>query len=344
MNKPIRNFLITGAAIALPALINNAIFSRASALGNTLGGEGRFWTFDEGDVFYTKQGHGKPPIVLLHGIYAGASSYEWRKNFDALGEHFTVYALDWLGFGLSDKPKIRYKADIYVRLLEEFLRDVVESPAAVVASSLAGAFAIEAAKNSPELIESLILVCPSGFSSLSESTETVKQETIYQIVSSPIIGTSLYNAITSRASLRSYLQDNVYFDPSYVTEEMVDHYSTASHQYGSQYAAQSFIGGQLNLSVSESLPKVTQRNIQIIWGREARQTPLSDAQAFLAANSTVDMKVIDKAGLLPQDEQASTFNRIVTSTLTAQLQPNEETTKSEGKKSKKANSNEPPIA
>jgi len=94
MNKFVKGALLAGAFVAAPAVINSAIFSRAKALGNAIGGEGRFWPWREGDLFFTRQGQGKPPIVLLHGIYTGASCYEWRKNFDALSEHFTVYALD----------------------------------------------------------------------------------------------------------------------------------------------------------------------------------------------------------------------------------------------------------
>jgi len=320
MKKSIRNLLLTGAAIVVPALINNAIFSRSSALGNILGGEGRFWSSDEGDIFYTKQGHGKPPIVLLHGIYAGASSYEWRKNFDALGEHYTVYAIDWLGFGLSDKPKIRYKPAVYISILTRFIAEVVGSPAAVIASSLAAAYAVEAAFATPGLISDLVLVCPAGLSSLSDDSGSAVQEVVYALASSPVLGTSLYNAVASRASLRGYLQDNVYFDPSYVTDEVVDHYSAASHQYGSQYAAQSFIGGQLNHSVKDSLPNVKAHSLTIIWGREAKQSPLSDAESFLAANTLAELKVIDKAGLLPHDEQPSTFNRIVTELLKSETE------------------------
>jgi pimeloyl-ACP methyl ester carboxylesterase len=317
MKKPLRNLLITGAAIVVPTLINNAIFSRASALGNTLGGEGRFWNSEEGDVFYTKQGKGKPPILLVHGVYAGASSYEWRKNFDALGEHFTVYAIDLLGFGLSDKPKTRYTAELYVRLLASFVREVIGAPTAIIASSLAAAYTIEAAILEPELFKDLVLVCPSGLTNLADDSRSIVQEARYLLVSSPVVGTSLYNAIASKASIRSYLQENVYFDPSYVTAEMVNHYSTASHQYGSQYAAQSFVGGQLNHSVEESLPQIKPNSLTLIWGREARQSPLPHAEAFLAGNPIAELKVIDKAGLLPHDEQASAFNRIVTSLLTA---------------------------
>ena len=90
-----------------------------------------------------------PPVVLLHGLYAGASLYEWRKNFDALGEHFDVTAIDWLGFGLSDKPNIRYSDTLYIEMLRDFLREVIGRPCTLVASSLAAAYAVEAARLAP---------------------------------------------------------------------------------------------------------------------------------------------------------------------------------------------------
>lgn len=33
---------------------------------------------------------GAPPVLLIHGVYAGASSYEFRKNFKKLSEDFRV--------------------------------------------------------------------------------------------------------------------------------------------------------------------------------------------------------------------------------------------------------------
>lgn len=315
MNKLVKGALIAGACVATPAVINNAIFSRAKALGNSIGGEGRFWPWREGDLFYTRQGHEKPPIVLLHGVYTGASSYEWRKNFDALGEHFTVYALDWLGFGLSDKPKIHYTGQLYVEILLDFLKDVVGEPCAVVASSLSAAYAIEAARLAPESVSSLVLVAPAGLKRLTESGSEEQGSAAYALVNTPILGTSLYNAMASVAFLRSYLQNQVYFDPSHVTDELVEHYSTATHQYGSQYAALCFVSGQLGFDVSESFPKLEQKTIRIVWGREAKMSPLADAQAFLAANSRAELTVLDRAGLLPHDEQAPAFNRIVTDIL-----------------------------
>lgn len=320
MNKTMKRALIAGTAITAGALINNAIFANARALGNSVGGEGRFWPWREGDVFYAKKGDGPTPLVLLHGIYAGASLYEWRKNFTPLADEgpFTVYAPDWLGFGLSDKPKTRYTGKLYIEQLQAFLREVIGKPCALAASSLAAAYAIEAARELPDLVQSLVLTCPTGISHLARSAGSSTSQLIYSVLSLPLIGTSFYNALTSRLSLRTYLENQVYFDPSYVTDEVVDHYSTAAHQYGSQYAPLCFVSGLLDHSVRESVPKLAQQTIRIVWGREARMTPLSDAEPFLAANPHAELTVFDKAGLLPHDEQAPAFNRFVADILSGE--------------------------
>jgi len=308
MNKTLKTLLGAGAGAALVATANNAIFSRAKALGNTLGGEGRFWPGPYGDIFYTRQGQGKP-IVLLHGIYAGASGFEWRKNFDALSEHTLVYAPDWLGFGLSDKPRIKYTAAQYVEQLGQFLRDVVKVPCSLVASSLASAYAVQVAHDQPELVESLLLVCPTGFGHLSDPPNA-QSEAIYQATHAPLLGTTIYNGVCSLPGLRYYLMNQTYFDPSYVDEALLDHYSIATHQYGSQNAPPSFFSGYLNHSVAQVFPALPQKTVQIVWGREARMTPLSDAEPFLAANPRAELTVLDKSGLLPHDEQAQAFNRL----------------------------------
>ncbi len=314
MNKTLKILLWAGAGVAAVAAANNAVFSRAKALGNALGGEGRFWPGPYGDLFYTRQGQGRP-VVLLHGIYAGASGYEWRKNFDALSEHDQVYALDWLGFGLSDKPRIRYTAAQYIEQLNQFLREVIKEPCTLIASSLASAYAIQAAHDQPELVQSLILVCPTGFSHLAKAPDA-GAEAIYQFTHAPLLGTTVYNSLTSLPGLRYYLMNQTYFDPSYVDDALLDYYSTATHQYGSQNAPPSFFSGLLNHSVAGAFPALTQKTLRIIWGREARMTPLSDAEAFLAANARAELTVFDKSGLLPHDEQAQAFNRLVVETLT----------------------------
>jgi pimeloyl-ACP methyl ester carboxylesterase len=52
-------------------------------------------------VFYREQGTGDP-LLLLHGF--PTSSWDWRHVWDELARSYRVIALDYLGFGFSDKP------------------------------------------------------------------------------------------------------------------------------------------------------------------------------------------------------------------------------------------------
>jgi pimeloyl-ACP methyl ester carboxylesterase len=56
------------------------------------------------------------PIVLLHGYPANHLS--WRRQVPALAEHHRVFALDWLGWGESDRPlDLRFDYDTEVARL-----------------------------------------------------------------------------------------------------------------------------------------------------------------------------------------------------------------------------------
>ena len=104
---PWRRILLSGGAILGAAAAYNA-FARKGVdqLTNLIGGEEGGFDWRDRRVAFTKRGNG-PPILLIHGIHASAWSYEWRNNVDALAKTNTVYALDLLGFGMSDRPAIR---------------------------------------------------------------------------------------------------------------------------------------------------------------------------------------------------------------------------------------------
>ncbi|CAH9141677.1 unnamed protein product [Cuscuta epithymum] len=60
-------------------------------------------------TFYTskKKGSPAPTLVMLHGY--GGSLAQFSRNFDYLAQHFTVIAIDQLGFGRSTRPDFTCK-------------------------------------------------------------------------------------------------------------------------------------------------------------------------------------------------------------------------------------------
>ena len=166
-----KTMLAGGAGVAALAAMNASIRRNASEPDDSaLGGEAHFFNWKYGRIFYKSAGvgHAGPPLVFIHGVGAGSSSFMWRKNFDALARDFRVYAFDLLGFGLSDKPvNASYSADLYVELITDFIREVSGHPVNVVASSLGAAYAIRVADEHPELIKAMVLNAPTGADKLN---------------------------------------------------------------------------------------------------------------------------------------------------------------------------------
>ncbi|MGW4246139.1 alpha/beta fold hydrolase [Nocardia sp. NPDC004722] len=80
-----------------------------------------------------------PPILFLHGY--PSSSYDWREAFDRIEGHRLV-AFDFLGFGLSDKPRdelysLRIQADIAEAVARRFGGELVVMVSHDMGSSVA---------------------------------------------------------------------------------------------------------------------------------------------------------------------------------------------------------------
>jgi pimeloyl-ACP methyl ester carboxylesterase len=70
------------------------------------------------------------PLLVLHGF--PSCSFDWRLVLDALRAHRRVVAPDLLGFGLSDKPDLRYSMRLQADVVEEVARQLGLSSVALL--------------------------------------------------------------------------------------------------------------------------------------------------------------------------------------------------------------------
>jgi pimeloyl-ACP methyl ester carboxylesterase len=295
-----------GAVTAGAAAANIYIARKSPTLENELGGHERTYRWRFGDVFYTAEGQGDP-LLFVHGAYAGASNFEWRKNFHALSGNHTVYALDLLGFGLSDKPSVSYHGELYVQLIADFILDVIGRPAAVAGSSHGGAYAIAAADKHRLIINRLILSCPTGID--QSEIERPMSLGLNAALTLPVIGKSVYYGLTSWRGIESYLKSQVYSHPRLVTPQIAQHYYDAAHQPHADRAVRAFVAGDLNLSVRERFAALRQP-VTVIWGAQARITGPEIAQEFKKTNADARVEVLSAAAQLPHEEQSAAWNKI----------------------------------
>jgi pimeloyl-ACP methyl ester carboxylesterase len=294
--------LVAGAGVTGAIAAANRALGNAPLPTNALGGTRRTWAWRGHEIFATESGSG-PLVLLVHGVSAGASSYEFRKLFPLLARTRRVVAFDLLGCGLSDKPKLPYGAELFVEQISAALDSFGAEPAAVVASSLGAAFAIRAAARSHDRIERLAVVCPAGLGGTLDKAPNGVSSAVTMLLRSPLVGEALFNVLGSKPSIRWFLERQVYGDPSHVTDEIVEHYYAVMHQPGARYVPAAFAGSALDCDVARDLPFLTVP-LQVLWGERAPAiNPRSNADEFLRLARDARLATFARSGLLPHEEE-----------------------------------------
>lgn len=109
---------------------------------------------------------GKPALVLVHGFGGGLGM--WGTGLDAYAAHYTVYAIDTIGFGRSSRPSVA-KTDpegaerLFVQALEEWRKTLGLTDMVLCGHSFGGYQCGVYALQYPQHIKHLVLADPWGF-------------------------------------------------------------------------------------------------------------------------------------------------------------------------------------
>ena len=106
-------------------------------------------------LVYVKKGSG-PAIVMIHGW--GSNLAAWSHQIDVLAPHLTVYSIDLIGHGLSDKPDIDYTPRDFLDHVRKWMDAVGLKSATFMGCSMGGGISIGMAIDYPQRVERLILV------------------------------------------------------------------------------------------------------------------------------------------------------------------------------------------
>jgi pimeloyl-ACP methyl ester carboxylesterase len=304
--KIVATGLIAGGVLGTVAVINKVTEALAGELSPALAGEERRYPWKYGDIFYILKGKREArPLLLVHGLGPGASSYEWRRNLETLAQDFRVYALDLLGFGLSDRPAIAYDPQIFCDLLGDFLREVVREPAVVVARGVSGAYVIADAYRHPSSYERLILLSPPAVM-LDEAPYGPLVRAVRFGLRLPLFGQFAYNLMTTRRAIRHYYEDRAYYNPALISDELVEYVYIGAHQPAARFPIADLLGGRLHLDVSEPLARL-QVPVLAIWGENGAGV----SAAFQRINPQIEVRRLERCGEHLQEEQPETFNELL---------------------------------
>ena len=253
---------------------------------------------------YWQAGASGSAVILLHGI--GCSVLEWHSNLAALAAHHRVFAIDLLGFGLSDKPQDEtYDMRRLAQFTLDFLATQGVARAHFAGNSMGGRIALECALIAPERVASMLLAAPAG----------IGRETLINFKLASVRGLGELLTQPNRFGLKM-LWKLAFRDRSFVTKEFVEARYQLACLPGAQAAflktLRSFLafGGfprEQVAALQAALPAIRTPAL-VIWGRQDKLLPVAHADILKRLLPEVQVQVFDPCGHLPQIECAARFN------------------------------------
>ena len=119
----------------------------------TLGDGGQLVAYESGSAT-----DGRPTVALLHGI--GMTHLTWARVQPLLAPTHHVVSFDLPGFGVSRDPSRTYSVEQFAAAVAEGLDRLGVDRHVVVGHSMGVQFAIETARQRPEVTDGLVLIGP----------------------------------------------------------------------------------------------------------------------------------------------------------------------------------------
>ncbi|XP_051147290.1 pheophytinase, chloroplastic-like [Andrographis paniculata] len=286
-----------------------------------------------------------PPILLLPGF--GVGSFHYKKQLKDLGRDHRVWALDFLGQGLSlpyEDPTLQskdgqngtwgfgdesetwaeelvYSADLWKDQIHYFVEEVIKEPVYLVGNSLGGFMALYCAACYPHLVKGITLLNATPFwAFLPNPIRSPRLSRLFPWAGTfplpsgvrKLIGV-LWQKISDPRSIADILKQ-VYADHSTNVDDVFSRIvETTQHPAAAASFASIMFAPRGELSLKEALCKCQMNNIPIclMYGKEDPWVlPIFGLQVKRQARDAPYYE-ISPAGHCPHDEVPEVVNFLV---------------------------------
>lgn len=286
------------------SIINKLIYISATLKNKLTSIKGNYYDWRFGKIFYTKQGSGSP-LLLIHDLDVCSSSIEWKHVLNKLSKNHTVYTLDLLGCGLSDKPYLTYTNYLYVQLITDFIKNVIGHKTNVITSGSSSSFTLMACHNDLNLFNKIMTINPDDLFQLNY-VPSKRSISLKILLDTPIIGTLIYNIIYSRNNVKESLISKIYNYTDIISDYVDDYYESAHIQNcQGKYLFASIKGSYTNANIIHALKEIN-NSIYIVGGHyEKNINTIIDNYSYY--NASIESTIIDDTKHYPHLESPKTF-------------------------------------
>jgi 2-hydroxy-6-oxonona-2,4-dienedioate hydrolase len=242
----------------------------------------------------------QPTLLMLHGITGHAEAYV--RNLKSHGEHFSCWAIDFIGHGYSTKPEHPLEINDYIDQVLRFLDAIGVQKVNITGESLGGWVAAALAEKHPERVERIVLNTMGG------------------TMANPKVMERLLTLSTEAANDPSWERvkarlEWLMADPSQVTDDLIRTRQAIFQQPGWKVACEMNMALQdLTVRKRNMLSDDDLRAISVpalvIWTTKDPSGPIDEGRRIASLIPNGRLAVIENAGHWPQYEQTETFNEI----------------------------------
>jgi pimeloyl-ACP methyl ester carboxylesterase len=300
-------------------------------------GHQRDWVWRGWQTRYTFLRSSQPddaaPLILLHGF--GASIGHWRHNLSEFAQNRTVYALDLLGFGASEKVTAPYGTGFWAEQVYEFWQTFIRRPVVLVGNSIGSLVCLTIAAKYPDMVQGLVMINLPDSSVLESPAWATRSLAAAQILTRPMISVAtsvfthpllfnpLFRLIRSARFVRIWA-NQAYSSSEALTEELLEILSVPAFDRGAAAALRAMItnkgpSGQ-DYRAKAVLPQL-QIPMLLLWGTKDKMVPPKLAPLFVKHNPNLKLVEIEDAGHCPHDECPHQVNQIILDWLATGSEP-----------------------
>ena len=242
----------------------------------------------------------KPTLILLHGITGHAEAYV--RNLQSHGEHFSVWAIDFIGHGYSAKPEHPLEIKHYIDQVLGLLDAIGVDKASFSGESLGGWVTARFAQLYPEKVERIVLNTMGG------------------TMANPKVMERLYTLSMEAAKDPSWERvkarlEWLMADPTMVTDDLIRTRQQIFQQPDwlmaceMNMALQDLETRKRNMLSDEDL-RAIQAPALVVWTTKDPSGPVDEGRRIAGLIPAGRLAVMDNCGHWPQYEDTDTFNRI----------------------------------
>jgi pimeloyl-ACP methyl ester carboxylesterase/CRP-like cAMP-binding protein len=250
--------------------------------------------------------------LLIHGW--SSSWYAMSPLLPLLSRRFRCIAVDLPGYGNTPRFQERTTIPRYADFLAHLIRDEYNGPAVLIGHSMGGMISLTMAMRHPELVERMVLICPTISGKLSTYINLFVSP-ITMIERSPIANAALATldpymvTVTDRLMRPASFAERTAISESDYMRLRADARRPGQGRVRAEcYSAMraNDLRGRLSAIETPSLA---------VWGAEDNTVPLRDAGVVADELRSTDLRIVPKAGHWPQFERPDLTLKMIASYL-----------------------------